>query len=167
MDFTLTDNDRIQLENMLRENEVEDTTRKIRELKHSSKLLASVKLIERMKKQYPRMVKTNYEQFEKMVRTRDEHWMWTHYTNIYHKLMKNQLNPSVLYSMVAVLQKIENNELTQHEASVAVGRMLKQIYIDGVIHDTPDTQRNQRKQQRKMKKIDWSEYKQRFLTEKN
>lgn len=162
MDFTLTDNDRIQLENMLRENQVEDTTRKIRTLKHSSKLLASVKLIERMKKQYPRMLKTNYEQFESMVRTRDEQWMWTHYTNIYHKLMKNQLNPSILYSMVTVLQKIENDELTQHEASIAVGRMLKQIYIDGVIHDTPDTQR---KQQRKMKRIDWREYKQRFLTE--
>jgi hypothetical protein len=164
MDFTLSDNDRIQLENMLRENEVEDTTRKIQELKHSSKLSASIKLIEKMKKQYPRMFKTDYEKFERMVRTRDEQWMWSHYTSIYHKLMKNQLDPSILNSMVDVLQKIENNEFTQHEASVAIGRMLKQIYIDGKIRDTPDTQRNKRKQQRKMKKIDWKEYKNRFLT---
>lgn len=162
MDFNLTDNDRIQLENMLRENKVEDTTHKIQELQHSSKLLESLKIIEGLKKQYPRIYKTNYSRFEEIVRNRGGDWLWSHYTNIYHKLMKNELDPKIMYSMIQVLEKIERKELNQHEASVAVGKMLKQIYIDGVVsNDKPSYKQTKKKKQ--TKNISWTEYKQRFI----
>lgn len=164
MNFNISDEDRIQLDKMLQENDVEDTTHKIRELKHSVKIEEGLRLIEGMKKEYPRIYKTNYERFEQMVQSRGGSWLWTYYTNIYNKLMKNQIDPSILYSMVQVLRKIENAEIDQHEGSVAVGRILKQIYIDSIVEkETKQTSHKTHKKMKKMKQISWSEYKEQVM----
>lgn len=163
MNFALNDNDRIQLDRMLQENHVEDTTTKIRELKHSQKIEECVRLIEQMKQQYPRIYQSNYSQFEQMVQSRGGNWLWTYYTNIYNKLMKGHIDPTILFSMVEALRKIENNEINQHEGSVAVGKLLKQIYIDGVIHKERTYTKKQNTRKNKTKNISWSEYKERFL----
>lgn len=162
MNFTLNENDRIQLDRMLQENHVEDTTQKIRELKHSQKIEECVQLIERMKQQYPRIYKTNYSQFEQMVQSRGGNWLWTYYTNIYNKLMKGQLDTPILFSMIEALRKIENNEINQHEGSVAVGKLLKQIYIDNAL---PQKKEKKKSSKKKPKPISWVEYKQKFLQE--
>ena len=76
--------------------------------------------------------------------------------------MKNELDPKIMYSMIQVLEKIERKQLNQHEASVAVGKMLKQIYIDGVVsNDKPSYKQTKKKKQ--TKNISWTEYKQRFI----
>lgn len=157
MDFTLNDNDRIQLDRMLQENHIEDTTEKIRKLKHSKKIEECVRLIERMKREYPRIYKNNYSQFEQMVQSRGGNWLWTYYTNIYNKLMKGNINTSILFSMIEALRKIENNEINQHEGSVAVGKLLKQIYIDGAIHPKKENKKKTKKS------LSWIEYKERYL----
>ena len=164
MDFTLSDNDRIQLDRMLQENHVEDTTEKIRELKHSKKIEECVRLIERMKREYPRIYKSNYTQFEQMVQSRGGSWLWTYYTNIYNKLMKGQLDTSILFTMIDVLRKIENCEIGQHEGSVAVGKLLKKIYIDGTIETTRNTKKT-KKSKKPKNTLSWMEYKERYLQE--
>lgn len=173
MDFSISDADRIQLDRMLQENNVEDTTNKIRELKHSKPIEDAIRLIEQMKHQYPRIYETNYERFEQMVQSRGGSWLWTYYTNIYNKLMKNQIDPNILYSMVTILRKIENQEIDQHEGSVMVGRILKEIYIDSAIktdakyHSSNKKKSKERKHTKQIKKLSWNDYKQTILQQEN
>lgn len=161
--FNITQHDRIQLDHMLKEHKVEDTTHQIRRLKHSSKIKECIDLIETMKQTYPRMYKSNFTQFETMVQSRGGNWLWNHYTNIYNKLIKGQLDAGILYSMVNTLRKIETDQIDQHEGSIMIGKLLKRIYIDGATQADEKRKRNERKNEKKVKKISWKEYKSRFL----
>lgn len=159
----LSQHERIELERMLRENHVEDTTAKIRTLKHSKPIRECLVLIERMKREYPRIYQNNYAQFEQMVQSRGGAWLWSNYTNIYNKLMKNQINPQVVFSMVEVLEQIEQGKLDQHEASVVVGKLLKHIFVDGAIHqDGKPGKKATKKSRPPPVDISWQQYKEKY-----
>ena len=63
----MNDDERVKLDQMLKENDVENMTGKIRELKHSSKILENVKAMIEIKKKYARLAKSNPKQFESIV----------------------------------------------------------------------------------------------------
>ena len=51
----------------------------------------------------------------------------TNYQNIYSKIMKETIDLGLLNNFLVILKKIEEGECDQHEASVEVGQILKQI----------------------------------------
>ena len=128
----MDDDERLKLDQMLKENNVENMTGKIRELQHSSKILNDVKTMLNMKKKYARLSKTNPTQFENMVIKRCQ-FLFTKYTNIYNRLYKEQLNLEILMKLINVLKNIEEGDLDQHEGSVVVGKILKEMYIDSAL----------------------------------
>ena len=62
-----------------------------------------------------------------------------------------------------VLQKIEEGECDQHEASVIVGNILKELFVDSAIRKEEKREKRERKKKkdnkRKKKNISWLEYK--------
>ena len=64
--------------------------------------------------------------------------MINNYNDIYTKLLENKINYNILYKFLNELEKIENGELNQHEASYNIGKLLKEIYIDPEINNTSD-----------------------------
>ena len=60
-------------------------------------------------------------------------FLWTNYTNIFNRIMKDELNLNILRKFIDTLREVEEGDLDQHEASVKVGEILKQLYIDSAL----------------------------------
>jgi hypothetical protein len=60
-------------------------------------------------------------------------FLFMHYTDIYNKIRKDEIDLQILFQFLEVLRKIENKELDQHEGSFEVGTLLKKIYIDSAL----------------------------------
>ena len=67
--------------------------------------------------------------------------------------MKNDLDIKILYKFLDVLETIENGTRDQHDASYEIGLLLKKIYIDKKIDDSP-----QNNFVTPNKNISWKEY---------
>jgi len=126
---------RLQLEKMIRDNDVEDCTGEIRAKKHSKKIRDDVTAMIDMKKKYARLQKSNPSQFDSMLNSKCS-FLFTNYTDIYNRVKKEEINLSTLWELLDVLEKIENNEHDQHTGAYEVGNLLKKIYIDSALVKT-------------------------------
>jgi hypothetical protein len=60
-------------------------------------------------------------------------FLFNNYTDIFNKVKKDEIDLSILGRLLGVLKLIEEGKVGQHEASVEVGKLLKQIYIDSAL----------------------------------
>lgn len=154
--------ERIQLKKMINDNNVEDMTNDIREKKHSEKIRTDVTRMIELKKKYPRLEKTNPEQFDSMV-TSQCSFLFNNYTDIFNRVKKNEINLDTLWQLLNILRRIEDGDVDQHTGSFEVGKLLKKIYIDSAIMKENNAQaKNKNKKNKKppaKKKISWEEYK--------
>lgn len=125
----MNDNERIQLSKLVQEFDAEDTTKKIRELKHSKQIMESVVGIQKLKKSYARIIKDDFKYFEEIAISRFN-FLYVHYPDIFTRLLKDEININMLSKLIMILSYIENGKLDQHEASYQVGLLLKNMYID-------------------------------------
>ena len=148
--------DRLNLKRLISEYKPEETTEKIRDLKHSSKIKEDVERYLKLKSKYARLPKqTQIQMYQNQCS-----FLYQNYTNIFNKLIKEQLDLTILYRLLIVLKGIEDKKYDQHEGSVMVGEILKQLYIDSALkggNQNEKKEKNERK--RRGKKISWSEYK--------
>lgn len=114
---------RIQLNELIRANNSVDNTSLIRELKHSSKIGENVKtmLLLKMGKEWKEVESECIKECN---------FLYTRYTMIFNRLLRDRLDVSTLYTFLEVLREIEEGQLDQHEASYKIGMLLKQMYID-------------------------------------
>jgi len=124
--------DRLQLEKMIQANDAADNTSQIRELKHSMLIHGDVATLLNLKRDYARLAKTNPEQFDMMCVNRCT-FLFNNYTDIFNKVKKDEIDLAILGRLLGVLKMIEDGKVGQHEASVEVGNLLKQIYIDSAL----------------------------------
>jgi len=95
--------DRIQLEKMIRENDVQDCTNDIREKKHSELIRNDVTTMIDLKKKYARL-NIQGEQFDQMLINRCS-FLFNNYTDIFNKVKKNEINLATLWELLNVLKK--------------------------------------------------------------
>jgi hypothetical protein len=124
--------DRLQLEKMIQANDAADNTSQIRDLKHSMLIHADVATLLNLKRDYARLAKTNPDQFDMMCVNRCI-FLFNNYTDIFNKVKKDEIDLAILGKLLGVLKMIEDGKVDQHEASVEVGQLLKQIYIDSAL----------------------------------
>ena len=154
---------RLELSKLIKEYKSEETTDKIRELKHSKKIRLNVGIIEELKKQYSRMYKSNFEQFKNIAKKRAE-FLFNNYTNIFNRLIKNELDLHILWQFLEVLRNIEEGKIDQHDGSYQIGMILKSLYIDSALKQDQKREKSKKKKKKKatsyVKNISWTEYKQ-------
>ena len=161
---------RLHLQKMISENNVEETTDKIRSLKHSSLIRQDVDTYLSLKRRYSRLSETNAEQFTQMVRAQCT-FLFENYTNLFSRLIKDELNLQILAMLLTILKRIEDGELDQHEGSYEVGKLLKKLYIDSALrrNDKKESKSKRRKKKKKKKnpkaKMTWAKYKALHLNE--
>jgi len=159
--------ERMNLQKMIAANDVEDNTSKIRKLKHSKLILKDVDTLLKLKKDNPRLSKTNSETFDKLCTSRCQ-FLFNNYTDIYNKVKKDEIQLPILLQLLNVLYAIEEGNVDQHEGSFEVGKLLKKIYIDSALTkaDRID-KKNNKKQDKRLpdKKISWEEFKKKQLIE--
>jgi hypothetical protein len=125
--MSMNPNERLKLQEMIKANDVVDQTERIRQLKHSSPIYADVTAYLQLTKKYPG---SQHKEFFKQMCLSKCSFLYNHYTDIYNKMTKNELDLNILLEFVNVLADIERGDLDQHEASYKVGKVLKEMYID-------------------------------------
>jgi hypothetical protein len=124
----MDDKQRLHLQKMISSNNVIDQTELIRELKHSQILRNDINNLVLLREKYKNDPETL--NLEAMIEC---NFLFTYYTDIYNKIKKDEIDLKILYQFIDVLEKIENKQLDQHEASFEVGTLLKKIYIDSAL----------------------------------
>ena len=159
----MDDNARLQLQKMLKANDVEDQTGLIRELKHSVLLRSDVTNLILLKSKY----KNDPEQLinESMSECS---FLFTYYTDIYNKIRKDEIDLTILMNFLDVLKKIEDGELDQHEGSFEVGTLLKKLYVDSALKKADKINAELEKEKVVEKtvepiEISWKQFKQSYL----
>jgi hypothetical protein len=120
---------RLNLQRMMKENDVAETTDQIRALKHSKLIRQDVKHMKSLKKKYTRL---SYDQF-KQIATTQCNFLFNNYTNIFNRLVSDELDYNIMHQFIDVLEEIENGKLDQHEGSYQIGMILKKLYIDSAL----------------------------------
>jgi len=119
---------RLQLQNMIKVNNVEDQTEFIRDLKHSQIIRNDVNNMI--------LIKSKYKGDDNKIQNEcinECNFLFTYYTDIYNKIRKDEIEISILYKFLDVLKKIEDGELDQHDGSFLVGTILKELYVDSAL----------------------------------
>jgi hypothetical protein len=162
----MDDNARLQLQKMIKANDVEDMTGLIRELKHSIILKNNINALLNLMSKYKDDEDTLFEEA-----TFECNFLFTYYTDIFNKIRKNEIDLKILFNFLDVLNKIESGELDQHEGSFVVGKLLKEMYIDSALKkaDKLNKDKDNEKKQNAMpieepKKISFKDFKQLKLT---
>jgi len=155
--------ERLQLDKMIKENNVEDLTDDIRNKRHSELIRDDVTKMIDLKKKYSRLSKSNPESFESMLISQTN-FLFTNYTDIFNKVKNDEINLVTLWDLLNILKKIEDGDLDQHTGAYEVGKYLKKLYIDSALVKGERLDKKHSKKQEKkpnlVKKISWKEYKQ-------
>jgi hypothetical protein len=157
----MTELNRLQLQQMIKETNADDQTNLIRELKHSHKLQADINNLLMLKSKY----KTDLVKISEEAAIQCS-FLFTYYTDIFNKIKKDEIDLKILNKFLNILRMIEDEEIEQHEGCVMVGTLLKEMYIDSALKKADkinDTEQNKNNQEIERKveqvKISWSEYK--------
>lgn len=129
----MDDNQRLKLQDLIKENNVQDNTDNIRTLKHSKLIRNDVDKIIKI------INNSTSDDFKILDNACLLHcsFLFTNYTNIYNKLLKKQIDLDILNKFLICLKSVEDGLQTQHEASYEIGTLLKALYIDTKIYDEP------------------------------
>lgn len=153
MNTTLTADENIQLSKMIKESECGNNTESIRKLKHSSQILENITKLASMcaafdKEQQCDNSTTSTISFDVVVAMSDHEensalqsafierakcecfFLYQHYTDIFNKIIKKEINMDIMTKVVLILKMIEEETIDQHQGSVLVGKLLKEMYID-------------------------------------
>jgi len=164
----MDDKQRLNLQEMIKAYDADDNTSKIRQLKHSRLIRDEVEKMVNLKKKYNRMMTFEPKKFEKIVISHCN-FLWTNYTNIFNRIMKDELNLNILRKFIDTLREVEDGGLDQHEASVKIGEVLKQLYIDSALQREKKLDVEDKKRAPKHKKpvnnISWAKFKASGLNE--
>lgn len=159
----ISSQDRLDLHKLLRESDAVDNTETIRRVKHSGPLIESLRAMELLKRSHKELRETSPEQFF-ILCTEKCNFYFTNYMDLFRRQLKDELNLAIMIRMIRFMELIEQNQVTQHEASVIVGKYLKELYVDSAIRhaDHLDEQSNQDEgeaSERTENNIGWKDYK--------
>ena len=123
---------RLQLNDLIHSDTAQDNTAMIRELKHSSMIREEVARLVELRDAHAN--DSGMTDQEKMTFFAAEcNFLFVFYTDIFNKVRKDELDMRLLGQFLDVLSDIEQEKCDQHEGSVRVGTILKQIYVDSAL----------------------------------
>ena len=102
----MDDKARLQLQKMLKENDVLDQTELIRELKHSTIMRKEVNILLELLKEYPNDPDTI--QMEGMIQCS---FLFNYYTDLFNKIRKSEIDITILFKLIDVLEGIEEKKI--------------------------------------------------------
>jgi hypothetical protein len=153
----MDDNQRLQLQNMIKVNNVEDQTDFIRNLKHSQIIRSEVNNMI--------LIKAKFRDDDTKIHEESMNecnFLFTYYTDIYNKIRKNEIDIGILNKFLDVLKRIEDGELDQHEGSFLVGSILKELYVDSALRKADKLNVNEEPKsepKKPEKNVSWRQFK--------
>ncbi len=123
----LNASERIQLKRMINESNCEDNTPQIRRLKHSVLIRDDIRKIDTLMN--TELLDKNSPAFRSKC-IEECPFLFNSYTDLFNKMIKNELDLTIMTKLLTVLKMIEDDKVDQHEGSVMVGKVLKELYVD-------------------------------------
>jgi hypothetical protein len=161
----ITPEESLNLKRLLKDSEAEDNTEYIRRVKHSEKLRDDIRKLDRLKKSEKVLYEENREKFMELAKETAS-FLFNNYTDIFNKVVADELDLAIMSRLLAVLKMIEDKKVDQHEGSVLVGKLLKELYVDSALKrcdnlDKEHAKQNKEPEEKKpeTKPISWKEWK--------
>ena len=154
--------DKINLKKLLDNSDCENNTENIRKLKHSIRIRDDIRTLELLKQNERPLMSMDPAGFLNLCQTKAL-FLFTNYTDIFNKVIKNELDLNIMSKVLQVLKLIEDGQVDQHEGSGLIGKLLKELYVDSALRrgDNLDKEYASQKVEPNVgKKISWKEYKQ-------
>jgi hypothetical protein len=150
--------ERINLKRLIDNNSdtYKDNTDLIRKLKHSTLIRDDIRKIElyKIKNQKSENFETKMQQ--------ECGFLFQNYTDLFNKLIKNEIDLDIMQKLLYVLNLIEEEKVDQHEGSVMVGKILKELYVDSALRRSENLDKEHEAEvvhKEEGKKINWKDYK--------
>lgn len=125
--------EKLNLKKMLAQSQdYVDHTEDIRRLKHSGLLLDGLRDIEKLKRANVELREKSPDEFIEMCKHAAP-IMYNLYTDLFNKLVKDELNLVIMIKLIRILELIEQGNVDQNEGSVMVGKLLKELYVDSAM----------------------------------
>ena len=154
--------DRLNLKTLIDETKCEDNTETIRQVKHSVKIRNDIRQLERIKKNHSDLRKTDPEAFFNICQTQCV-FLFNNYMDIFNKVYNDEIDLLIMTKLLSVLKLIEDQKVNQHEGSVLVGKLLKELYIDSALKRSDKIDKETKSDDFNLKveprPISWKEYK--------
>ena len=159
----ITKEESLNLKKLLSNNtDAVDNTEYIRRVKHSEKIRDDIRALDRLKKSEAKLYLENREQFKEKAQSVAS-FLFSNYTDIFNKMVADELDLAIMSRLLAVIKMIEDKKVDQHEGSVLVGKILKELYVDSALKrcDNLDKEHNSddKEEKREVKPVSWSEWK--------
>ena len=153
----LTNDERLNLKKMINESDCDDNTDSIRRLKHSVLMRDDIRKLDTLKNTHADMKNDDFI----VLCQNDCKFLYANYTDIFNKLVKDELDLTIMTKLLTVLKLIEDSKVDQHEGSVMVGKILKELYVDSATKrlDNLDKE-NEKEPMSEGKAISWKQFKQ-------
>ena len=149
----MNDLEKLNLQKMITENDVEDNTDLIRTYKHSDKIRKDVETLVNLRDNHKDDLDFDTQCENKCF------FIFFNYTDIYNKVKKDLVDLSTLYQFLDCLKKVEGGEQDQHEASFEIGKLLKKMYVDSALKKAERLDEEHKVVREEPKSISWCEYK--------
>ena len=132
MSSNLSDDERLNLKNLMNELDYVDNTDTIRRLKHSVRIRDNMRKLEDLKREHADLRISSPEQFFNIAHTECK-FLYDNYTDIFRRAMKDEIDITIMTRLLIVLKLIEDGQLDQQDGSVRVGKILKELYLDSAV----------------------------------
>lgn len=117
----------LNLKKLIDNTDWEDNTQQIRKVKHSTKIRDDIRRIENLKTSYD-----GKGDFLELCRAECP-FLYDKYTDIFNKAVKNELDLTIMTKLLTILRMIEDDKVDQHNGSIMVGTLLKELYVDSAM----------------------------------
>lgn len=158
----MNNEERLNLKKLMdQSDDYQDNTEYIRKVKHSVFIRDDVRRIENIKTKYRDMKLNNNEEYIELCR-KECTFLFNNYTDIFNKLVKDELDLLIMTKLLTILKLIEDNKIDQNDGSVMTGKILKELYIDSAMKRMDNLDKENKIE--KVKKIEplnisWREFK--------
>ena len=124
--------EKLDLKKLVSDMDSQDNTPHIRKVKHSLLIRDSIRDFELLKQKESLLRCENPEAFKELAMNQCS-FLFYDYTDIFNKLLKDEINLDIMSKLLETLKMIEDETVDQHEGSVIVGKILKELYLDSAI----------------------------------
>jgi hypothetical protein len=155
----------LDMKRLMESDDYVNNTEKIRSLKHSEEILADIGRICELKKAHPNMKIVEEEKFANLCRGSCS-FLYNNYTDIFNKVLKDELDLKMMVNFITILKQIEEGTLDQYDASVKVGTILKEMYVDSAMRRAENLDKQSQSDAPTFVepvKLSWSDFKKRSI----
>jgi hypothetical protein len=122
----------LNMKSLMDSDDYVNNTERIRELKHSELILEDIGKLCRIKKDHFHMKMVEEEKYNHLCETTAQ-FLFSNYTDLFRKVLKDELDMKMMVNFIGILKLIEEGKLDQYDASVKIGTILREMYVDSAL----------------------------------